>query len=66
VFLILYVLKTFNGRFRKDPVPPDALHRPQVMVRCDIFFSLNSNITSTTIPHSMSRNTAVDECDNFS
>jgi len=62
----VYVVKQFNGTLQTDLVPPDALSRPQVMARCDIFFSSNSNITNTTIPHSIPRNTAVDECDNLS
>jgi hypothetical protein len=65
VFLIMYVAKQFNGTLRTYLVPPDALPWPQVMARCDIFFNLISNITNTTIPHSMSRITGVDECNNL-
>jgi len=38
-------VKQFNCNLGMDRVPSDALPRPQVTVRCDIFFSLNSDIT---------------------
>jgi len=63
--LIIYFAKQFNGTLRTDRVPPDALHRPQVVARCDIFFNSNLNIINTSIPHSMPRIKTVDECDNL-
>jgi hypothetical protein len=64
VFLKLYVAKQCKCTIRTDPVPTDALLRPHVMARWDIFFNLNSNINNTTIPHSLPRSTAVDEYHN--
>ena len=56
-FLILYVAK----RKRTDRVPPDALPKPQAMPLRDFFLNLNSKITNTSFPHSVSRTAAVDE-----
>jgi len=61
IVLIFYSAKPFNGTLRTDRVPPDGLPWPHVMANCVNFFNLNSNITITTIPHSMPRSTAVDE-----
>ena len=61
IALIFYAAKQFYGTFRTDRVSPDGLPWPHVMANCVNFFNLNSNITITTIPHSMPRSTAADE-----
>jgi hypothetical protein len=61
IALIFHVAEQFKATFRTARVPPDGLPWPQVMATCVNVFNLNSNITITTIPHSMPRSTAVDE-----
>jgi hypothetical protein len=46
-------------------MPVDAPHG-QVMPLRDIFFNLNPNITTTSMPRNMTRITTVDESDYFS
>ena len=64
--LVLYVAKEFSGRFRSGREPLLTLLRYQVMPLRGTFFNLNSNITVTSVLHSMSRITGVDEHHNFS
>jgi len=61
IVLIFYVAKQYKGNLQTDLVSPDALPRPQEIAGCDIIFNLNSNITITTISHSMPRSRAIDE-----